>query len=182
MLGMKKSCWKWSIIFFKSHLHHLTIFYKSAFEFFHVVFSTLASCFNKFWIFYFWLQGNPIQIRWKYLLINYNATTHFSVFIPFTSNKDEKTPKPITKDPEIQHCGKKSHETYMKSLKEDVLKDNQLPTSSPSDNFIPSTSASTNNSTPSTYSSTYSSIDLMIHTDDTWSGCVSHRCLHGFCI
>lgn len=90
------------------------------------------------------------------MLVNYNATTHFSVFISFTSNKDEKTPKSITKDPEIQDRGKKSHETYMERLKEDVLKDNQLPTSSPSDNFIPSTSAST-----------YSSIDLMIHTDDT---------------
>ena len=42
----------------------------------------------------------------------------------------EKTPKQVTKDPKRQKLGKKSNETYMKRLKEDILNDNQLSTSS----------------------------------------------------
>ena len=45
---------------------------------------------------------------------------------------------------------KKLPETYMKSFKENILRDNQLTTSSSVDNFTPSTSSSTDNSyTPS---------------------------------
>ena len=42
----------------------------------------------------------------------------------------------------------------MKRLKENILRDNQLSTSSSMDNSTPSTSSSTDNSTPSTSSST----------------------------
>ena len=49
----------------------------------------------------------------------------------------------VTKDPKRQERGKKSHETYMKRLKEDILRDNQLSTPSSTGNSTPSTSFST---------------------------------------
>ena len=58
----------------------------------------------------------------------------------------DKTSQKVTKDPKRQERGKKSHETYMKRLKEKILEDNQMPT--------PSTSSSTCDPTPSTSSST----------------------------
>ena len=65
----------------------------------------------------------------------------------------DKTEK-VTKDPGRQEQGEKSHETYMKRLKEKILKNNQLSTSSSRGNSTPSTSYSRDNSTPSTPSST----------------------------
>ena len=55
----------------------------------------------------------------------------------------EKTPEKVTKDPKRQERSKKSHETYMKRLKEKILEDNQLPTPSPADRSTPSTPSST---------------------------------------
>ena len=62
----------------------------------------------------------------------------------------DKTSEKVTKDPKRQKRGKKSHETYMKMLKEKIPEDNQLPTPSPTDRSTPSTSSST----PPTSSST----------------------------
>ena len=59
-----------------------------------------------------------------------------------------------TKGSRRQERGKKSHETYVKRLKEKILKYNQLSTSSPTDRPTPSTSSSTDNSTSSTFSCT----------------------------
>ena len=73
----------------------------------------------------------------------------------FTLNKYRKKTTKFTKHDERQERGKKSHEAYMKRLKEDILWDTQLSVSS----FTPFTTSSTNNSTPSTDSST-SSISL----------------------
>ena len=53
-----------------------------------------------------------------------------------------KTSKKVTKDLKRQERGKKSHETYMKRLKEKMLEDNQMPS--------PSISPSTSDLTPST--------------------------------
>ena len=36
----------------------------------------------------------------------------------------DKTSEKVTKDPKRQEQGKKSHETYMKRLKEKILEDN----------------------------------------------------------
>ena len=73
----------------------------------------------------------------------------------------DKTSQKATKDPRRQERGKKSHETYMKRLKEKILKDNQVPTSSPTPSTASSTDrptlstlSLTDNSTPSTSSST----------------------------
>ena len=65
-----------------------------------------------------------------------------------------KTPQTVTKDSGRQERSKKSYETYIKRLKEKILKDNQLSTSSPTHRPTSSTSSSTDNSTPSTSSST----------------------------
>ena len=62
----------------------------------------------------------------------------------------DKTPEKVTKDPKRQKRGKKSHKTYMKTLKEKILEHNQLPTLSPMDRSTPSTPSST----PPTSSST----------------------------
>ena len=62
----------------------------------------------------------------------------------------DKTSQKVTKDPKRQERGKKSHETYMKRLKEKILEDNQLPTPPPTDRPPPSTTSSTGNSMPST--------------------------------
>ena len=64
----------------------------------------------------------------------------------------DKTSEKVTKDPKRQEQGKKSHETYMKRLKEKILEDNQLPIPSPMDRPTASTSSSTGDpmlSTPS---------------------------------
>ena len=45
----------------------------------------------------------------------------------------DKTSEKVTKDPKRQERGKRSHETYMKRLKEKILEDNQLPTPTPTD-------------------------------------------------
>ena len=47
--------------------------------------------------------------------------------------------KVVTKYPKRQERGKTSHETYMKRLKEKILEDNQLSTSSSTDNSTSST-------------------------------------------
>ena len=69
-------------------------------------------------------------------------------------NMDKTSQRIVTKDPKRQERGKKSHETYMKRLKEKILEDNQLPTPSSTDRPTPSTSSSTDGPTPSTSSST----------------------------
>ena len=53
-----------------------------------------------------------------------------------------KTSEKVTKDPKRQERDKKSHETYMKRLKEKILEDNQLPTPSSTDRSMPSTPSS----------------------------------------
>ena len=67
----------------------------------------------------------------------------------------EKTSKKVTRDPKRQERGKKSHEMYMKRLKEKILEDNQLPTSS--------TSSSTGDPTPSTSSHTTRSNNAYVY-------------------
>ena len=62
----------------------------------------------------------------------------------------DKTSQKITKDSKRQERGQKSHETYMKKLKEKILEDNQLSTSSSTDNPTPSTPSSTDNYATST--------------------------------
>ena len=69
----------------------------------------------------------------------------------------DKTSEKVTKDPRRVERGKKSYETRMKTLKEQILEDNQLPTPSTSSSTVdptPSTSSSTCGPTPSTSSST----------------------------
>ena len=61
---------------------------------------------------------------------------------------DKTSQKVVTNDPKRQEQGKKSHETYMKRLKEKILDDNQLSTPSPMDRPTSSTPSSTR-STPS---------------------------------
>ena len=62
------------------------------------------------------------------MLINNNTKTHFDVnFSPLSQIKLD------TKDPRRQKYGKKSHEMYMKRLKEVILKENHLSTSFPTD-------------------------------------------------
>ena len=58
----------------------------------------------------------------------------------------DKTSDQVTKDPRSVEQGKKTYESLMERLKENILEDNQLPT--------PSTSSSTCDLTPSTSSST----------------------------
>ena len=67
----------------------------------------------------------------------------------------DKTSKKVTKDPKRQERGKKSHETYMKRLKEKILEDNQLPK--------PSTSSSTGALMPSTPSHTTTTNDTYVY-------------------
>ena len=55
----------------------------------------------------------------------------------------EKASEEVTKDPKRQERCKKSHETYMKRLKEKIIEDNQLPTPSTTDGPTPSTPSST---------------------------------------
>ena len=71
----------------------------------------------------------------------------------------DKISQKVTKDPKSQERGKKSHETYIKRLKEKILEDNQLPTPPPMDRPTSSTSSSTTDPTPSTPSHTTRSND-----------------------
>ena len=78
----------------------------------------------------------------------------------------DKTSKKVTRDPKRQERGKKSHEMYMKRLKEKILEDNQLPTSSTSSSTsdpTPSTSSSTGDPTPSTSSHTTRSNNTYVY-------------------
>ena len=75
----------------------------------------------------------------------------------------DKTSEKVTKDPKRQEQGKKSHETYMKRLKEKILEDNQLPTPSPTDKPTPSTSSSLGNPTTSTPLHTTRSNDTYVY-------------------
>ena len=59
----------------------------------------------------------------------------------------DKTSQKVTEDRKRQERGKKSHQTYMKRLKEKILEDNQ-------DNTTPSDSSPTGDRTPSIFSST----------------------------
>ena len=77
-----------------------------------------------------------------------------------------KTLEKVTKDPKRREQGKKSHETYMKRLKEKIQEDNQLPTPSPTDRPTPSTSSSTGKSTPSTPSHASRSSDTYVYGID----------------
>ena len=63
-------------------------------------------------------------------------------------NIEKTSQKVVTKDPRRQERGKKSHETYMKRLKEKMLEDNQLSTPPPMDRPKRSTPSSAGNSTP----------------------------------
>ena len=67
----------------------------------------------------------------------------------------DKKPEKVTKDPKRQEQGKKAQKTHMKRLKEKILEDNQLPTSS--------TSSSIDNSTPSTSPHTTRSNDTYVY-------------------
>ena len=51
----------------------------------------------------------------------------------------EKTSEQVTKDPKRLERGKKSHETYMKRLKEKILEENQLSTPYPTERSTTST-------------------------------------------
>ena len=79
----------------------------------------------------------------------------------------DKTSRKVTKDSKRQERGKKSHETYMKRLKEKISEDNQIPTPSTSSftcDPIPSTSSSTCDPTPSTSSYTTRSNDTYVYS------------------
>ena len=79
----------------------------------------------------------------------------------------DKTSEKAKKDPKRQERGKKSHETYMKRLKEKILEDNQLPTmdrSTPSaPSSTPPTFSFTSDLTPSTPSLTTRSNDTYVY-------------------
>ena len=65
-----------------------------------------------------------------------------------------KTPKQVRKNLDIQEFYQKSHETYTKLLKEEIIRDNQLCTSSSIDNSSHSSFFSTDSSASSSSSST----------------------------
>ena len=56
-----------------------------------------------------------------------------------------KTLKQVTNNPNRQECGKKSHQLYVKRLKDDILRDNQLSNSSSINNCTPPAASSTDN-------------------------------------
>ena len=56
-----------------------------------------------------------------------------------------------------------SHKIYMKRLKEDIPKENQLSNSSSTDNFTPSTDSSTSSTSSSTHDSSTRSSDTYIY-------------------
>lgn len=64
--------------------------------------------------------------------------------------KRNKTSKQVTKDPKEQERDNKLRETYIKKLKEEILRDTQLSTSPFRDNSTPSTFFSKGNSISST--------------------------------
>ena len=80
----------------------------------------------------------------------------------------EKTPEKVTKDPKRQERSKKSHEAYMKRLKEKILEDNQLPTPSPADRSTPSTPSSTPPTSSSTGDPTSSTPSHATKLNDTY--------------
>ena len=88
------------------------------------------------------------------------GSTFFSLYLKINM---DKTSEKVTKDPRRQERGKKSQETYMRRLKEEILKDNQLPTSSSMDRPTPSTSSPTDNFTLSTSSSITKPSDTYIY-------------------
>ena len=55
----------------------------------------------------------------------------------------DKTSEKVKKDSKRQERSRKSHETKMNSLKENILEDNQMPTPSPTDMSMPSIPSST---------------------------------------
>ena len=80
----------------------------------------------------------------------------------------DKKPKQLTNYPKRQEIDKKSRNTYMRKLKEEIqITDNQLSTSSSTNNSAPFTFPSTNNSTSSTSfptdNSTTRSIDVYVY-------------------
>ena len=81
----------------------------------------------------------------------FNVLTHvwgdyfLSVYLKINM---DKTSQKVTKDPRIQERGKKSYETYMNKIKEKILEELSIPSST--GNSMSSTSISTGNSTPST--------------------------------
>ena len=78
----------------------------------------------------------------------------------------DKTSKKVTKDPKRQERGKKSHETYIKRLKQKILEDNQMTASSTSSSTsdpTPSTSSSKGDPMPSTLSHTTRSNDTYVY-------------------
>ena len=80
----------------------------------------------------------------------------------------DKTSEKVTKDPKRQERGRKSHETYMKSLKENILEDNQLPTLTPTDMSMPSIPSSTPPISSSTGDPTSSISSHTARTNDTY--------------
>ena len=86
-----------------------------------------------------------------------------------------KKSQKVTKNPKRQDRGKKSHETYMKRLKEKILDDKHLLTPPPTDRPVPSTSSSTGNSTPSTRSHAERSNDTYVYGVCILAPC--HCCL-----
>ena len=78
----------------------------------------------------------------------------------------DKASEKVTKDRKRQERDKKSHETYMKRLKEKILEDNQMPTSSKSSSTgdpTSSTSSSTGDPMPSTLSHTTRSNNTYVY-------------------
>ena len=61
----------------------------------------------------------------------------------------KQTLKEVTKYPKGQEKVKKPHKTYMKKLKEDILRENQLPISSSTCNSTTSTGSSTSSTSSS---------------------------------
>ena len=72
-----------------------------------------------------------------------------------------KTPKQVRKNLDIQEFYQKSHETYTKLLKEEIIRDNQLCTSSSIDNSS-HTSSSTNNFTARSSDSYIHAVGIML--------------------
>ena len=66
-------------------------------------------------------------------------------------DKAGKTSKQVTKDPKKHKRLKKSQKLHIKKLKEEILRDNQIFTSSPTGKSTLSSSSSTGNSTPSAF-------------------------------
>ena len=74
----------------------------------------------------------------------------------------KKIPKQVSKDPRRQECGKKSHEKYMKRLKNDTLKENQLSTFFSTNSFTSSMHRPRHSISSSTDNATARSTDTYI--------------------